>query len=269
MYTSHGHHIPGTPLDELQPLRQKCGGFALCAVCLRDAAKVLVASETHHHHILIALTPQNATEDQKKRNLLTNAIAWTLFGDENKEVVKVTQGEADIARVAAERCMVALREYERMMQETAEDESPLVAHARRELTLRGDDQRMIDCLTETVRAFASYGHSGGSASVAIPTLNHLLQFKNLTDLTDDPSEWMVVARDEETGKVVLWQSRRNAEAFSKDGGKTYSFVQQEEVHESALSGGQPGAATSDEHEREEPVESQVEEAPETPQEGVD
>lgn len=94
------------------------------------------------------------------------------------------------------------------------EDSNFVRHARRELELIGEDQDVIDWYLQVLTVFTSYGHSGGSASVAIPVLHELLQFHNLTPLTDDPSEWVEVGYD-------VWQNSRRGEAFSSDGGKTY------------------------------------------------
>lgn len=96
--------------------------------------------------------------------------------------------------------------------------SNLVNHARTELELIGEEPEFIEGYLKVIQAFVDMRHSGGSASVAIPTLNALLQFKNLKPLTDDPGEWNNVS--EQSG-YEMWQSRRNSEAFSDDGGKTY------------------------------------------------
>ena len=98
--------------------------------------------------------------------------------------------------------------------------SNLVEHAKRELALLGEEQETVDGLIKVIQAFADMGHSGGSASVAIPMINDLLQFKNLRPLTDDPNEWQSVYMGEES----CWQSNRNAEAFSHDHGKTYYLL---------------------------------------------
>jgi hypothetical protein len=95
--------------------------------------------------------------------------------------------------------------------------SNLVDHARYELELIEEDPEYIEGIVNVIQAFADMGHSGGSASVAIPTINELLQFNNLAPLTNNPDEWMKV--DDET-----WQSQRNPEAFSNDGGKTYYLL---------------------------------------------
>jgi hypothetical protein len=96
----------------------------------------------------------------------------------------------------------------------------LVEHARRELTLIGEDSETIEGYLKVVQAFSAMGHSGG-ASVAIPVLNQLFQFKNLAPLTDDPAEWMHHSEPVWGGKGGIWQNIRNSEAFSSDGGKTY------------------------------------------------
>lgn len=38
MYTSHGHHIPGTVLDDNPPPIARCGGPGLCDACSKEAA---------------------------------------------------------------------------------------------------------------------------------------------------------------------------------------------------------------------------------------
>jgi hypothetical protein len=98
--------------------------------------------------------------------------------------------------------------------------SNLVEHARTELNLIGEEPETIDGYLRVVQAFADMGHSGGSASVAIPVLHELLQFKNLRPLTDDPDEWFYHGPD----MGDCWQNKRNGEAFSNDGGKTYYLL---------------------------------------------
>lgn len=102
--------------------------------------------------------------------------------------------------------------------------SNLVNHARRELTLCGqaaEDPEYADSIVRAVEAFASYGHSGGSASVAVEQLTALLRFQNLSPLTNAPEEW----EDRSAiSSAPLWQNRRNHSAFSEDGGKTYFLL---------------------------------------------
>jgi len=100
--------------------------------------------------------------------------------------------------------------------------SRLVEHARTELALLGEDSEYAASLLAAVEGFASFdGHSGGSYLIGVEQLHALLQFRNLTPLTDDPAEWQ--DRSQETGQP-MWQSRRNLEAFSTDGGRTYTLL---------------------------------------------
>lgn len=105
-------------------------------------------------------------------------------------------------------------------------ESNLLAHAEREMQRAHVEEDVQPSLLQSVGAFASYGHSGGSASVCVPLLNDLLNFRALTPLTDDPAEWF--DQSEISGEPV-WQNIRDSEAFSYDGGKTY-WVLREERH---------------------------------------
>lgn len=102
--------------------------------------------------------------------------------------------------------------------------SNLVDHAKRELALAGNDDDFNQSIIKAVEAFSSFGHSGGSASVAIPMLNDLLNFRNLTPLTDDPDEWNHVSEDVWGEAGGVWQNQRNSEAFSNDGGTTYYLL---------------------------------------------
>lgn len=95
--------------------------------------------------------------------------------------------------------------------------SNLVAHARRELELIGEEPDVIKGYVKVIQAFADMGHSGGSAMVAIPTIGRLLRFENLAPLTDDPDDWIEVG-------FGMWQNRRCSRMFSEDGGKSYTDV---------------------------------------------
>ena len=102
--------------------------------------------------------------------------------------------------------------------------SNLVDHARHELELSGqtaEDPGYAASLVAAVAAFASYGHSGGSASIAREQLHKLLGFEALTPLTSDPDEWE--DRTEMSGQP-WWQNKRDPRAMSHDGGKTWWFV---------------------------------------------
>lgn len=106
----------------------------------------------------------------------------------------------------------------------------LVEHATVELIKLGEfdeDPAFAQSIVAAVAAFASYGHSGGSAGIAIHMLHDLLQYKNLSPLTDDPDEWCDVA--EYAPEQPLWQNRRRSDAFSYDGGKTYYTLEERDA----------------------------------------
>lgn len=105
-------------------------------------------------------------------------------------------------------------------------ESNLVAHARRELRIIGEDADTIRGLCRVVQAFADMGHSGGSAPHAIAYLERLLKYQPLSDLTDDPGEW-IDRHAEGMTLTPFWQSKRNPEAMSTDGGKTYYLLSEQ------------------------------------------
>ena len=96
-------------------------------------------------------------------------------------------------------------------------QSNLVQHAIRELDRIETDEDFKKSIIRAVRGFSSYGHSGGSAGVAIQVIHDLLQQKNLSPLTDDSKEWM---RHDDG----VWQNVRNGEAFSPNGGKHYYLL---------------------------------------------
>lgn len=102
--------------------------------------------------------------------------------------------------------------------------SNLVEHAKRELTLIDNDEEFNNSIIKAVEGFASYGHSGGSAGAGIHILYDLLNFKNLSPLTDDLKEWIQHTEDVVGVEGGVWQSRRNSEAFSNDRGKNYYLL---------------------------------------------
>ncbi len=104
-----------------------------------------------------------------------------------------------------------------------DEESNWEKHARRELGLLGEEPDVIECVCKTLRAWSTFGHSGGSHAALVPVLMELLQFHNLTPLTNDPAEWNHISEGT-AGQPNLWQSQRNSEAFSNDGGMTYYLV---------------------------------------------
>lgn len=108
--------------------------------------------------------------------------------------------------------------------------SSLTEHARRELTLIGEEPAVIDWCCRVIDEFASFGHSGSSAFHFAAVLYRLLQLQPLRPLTDDPAEWYDHG---EMSGTHLWQNRRDGTAFSEDGGKTYYLLSEREAAGSA------------------------------------
>lgn len=100
--------------------------------------------------------------------------------------------------------------------------SNLVDHAERELRAAGlldegsDYGGMVGAaVMKAVRSWAEEGHSGASHALALSLFTRVVDFKPLGPLTNSPDEWMEI----DSGK--LWQSTRDSEAFSEDGGVTF------------------------------------------------
>jgi hypothetical protein len=111
--------------------------------------------------------------------------------------------------------------------------SNLVDHARRELALIGEDDWLTNGVCKAIAAFADMGHSGFSAEHTTVVLEKLLRYQPLSPLTDDPTEWE--DRSEMSG-YPIWQNIRDSRATSKDGGKTYTLVDEEPLQHGS---GQP------------------------------
>lgn len=97
-------------------------------------------------------------------------------------------------------------------------------HAEREVRLAGlldkdsDYNGMVgEAVIELAETLGKQGHSGFSAMLTLAAFNEVAQFRNLTPLTNDPDEWNEVGEG-------MWQSKRNSEAFSKDGGATWYLL---------------------------------------------
>ena len=105
-----------------------------------------------------------------------------------------------------------------------EEESNLVAHARRELAALGNGPEVDDHVIEIVKIFAAAGHSGSSAAYTVSVIEALLSYKNLTPLTNNPDEWFFHGETVWGSADGVWQNKRCGEAFSNDGGKTYYLI---------------------------------------------
>lgn len=119
--------------------------------------------------------------------------------------------------------------FNTMQGEVPYEDGNFVRHAKRELDLAGEDDDITAWMVGVVREFARYGHSGGSIGPCMAMLNQLLKFKPLTPLTDDPDEWLHHGEEAWGGAGGIWQSMRDPEAFSTDGGATYYLLSEREA----------------------------------------
>lgn len=100
--------------------------------------------------------------------------------------------------------------------------SNLRDHAVREMQIAGVDEDIYGDMTskavlKMIDVFESEGHSGMSAGLVLSIFNRVIDFGNLTPLTNDPDEW--IQHDRGT-----WQSKRNSSAFSQDEGRSFYLV---------------------------------------------
>jgi hypothetical protein len=110
------------------------------------------------------------------------------------------------------------------LPDDSKEESNLVQHARHELKLIGEDFNATEWYIRVIKEYSRFGHSGGSAWATLQVLEELLRFRPLTELTDDPEEWLYHGADMWDGKNGVWQNKRDGRMFSEDGGKTYTCV---------------------------------------------
>lgn len=129
----------------------------------------------------------------------------------------------DTSNSTSEHYSILLRDY----TTEREENSNIMRHAKRELELWGGpgyspemDADFCSRILDVMRIFTSMGHSGLSASIFTGVTKALMDWENLTPLTDNPAEWVSLGARHFDGQV-MYQSSRRPEAFSTDGGKTY------------------------------------------------
>lgn len=101
----------------------------------------------------------------------------------------------------------------------------IMSHAKREMKIAGlfdvdsDYGGMTGhAVMRAVEVWSKEGHSGYSHALALRVFSKVVNLERLSPLTSWPEEWIEVCDGE------LWQSARESEAFSFDGGKTYYLL---------------------------------------------
>lgn len=118
--------------------------------------------------------------------------------------------------------------FESLYEEIVEvEESNLVAHARREFEIAGEEEVTIEAALKVVQAFADMGHSGASAVFFTDAFTKLFSYGVLTPVTNDPDEWEHVAEETWGEPGGIWQNKRASTCFSNDGGKTFYDIDED------------------------------------------
>ena len=97
--------------------------------------------------------------------------------------------------------------------------SDLSKHAIGELSLIKEDTKIILWYVSVIEAFNIMQLEPEASDHCVATLTQLLRYGNLAPLTDEPREWVRIGDE-------LWQSIRNRDAFSNNGGTTYKLYSQ-------------------------------------------
>ncbi|WP_432845959.1 hypothetical protein ACQPXB_35800 [Amycolatopsis sp. CA-161197] len=96
-------------------------------------------------------------------------------------------------------------------------------HAIYELAYQGITGTDATNITTIVGTFADYTDPDERAQILVK-VQTLLQFKPLSPLTSEPAQW--IDRSDLSGERELWQSKRDPDAWSHDGGVTYYMQSQ-------------------------------------------
>jgi len=101
-------------------------------------------------------------------------------------------------------------------------------HARAELMMLGKDKKTVQLYLDAVAAISDVLDVGDNFIEIMNNLTKVVYYQNISPLTDSPDEWMNVGAM--IGKELsMWQSARNPEAFSTDGGKTYYLLSERDM----------------------------------------
>lgn len=109
----------------------------------------------------------------------------------------------------------------------------LIEHAKSELQRAGldgpddpYDGMLGHAVFELIEVFSKQGHSGFSATLTCAIFKDLAEYKALTPITSDPSEWQLVSgpSTQFPDSKPQWQSTRQPNLFSHDGGETWYSV---------------------------------------------
>ena len=114
------------------------------------------------------------------------------------------------------------------------ESSRLYEHAKNELDLAGmfdsqEDAVLAEHIMQLIDLFSDFGHSGSTGDYVVEVFSLLTNWRPLTSLTNDPNEWLKIEYPRPELVSELWQSKRQSNAFSHDGGETFYIVDEPET----------------------------------------
>lgn len=89
-------------------------------------------------------------------------------------------------------------------------------HAIVELSLIKEEPKIVLWYVSVLEAYNAMNLTEEASDHCLRTLNRLIRYENLAPLTDEPLEWVKVGDN-------IWQSIRNYDAYSNNGGKTFKL----------------------------------------------
>jgi len=94
--------------------------------------------------------------------------------------------------------------------------SAMSKHAIVELSLIKEEPKVVLWYVSILEAYNAMNLTEEASDHCLETLTRLIRYENLAPLTDEPLEWVKVGDD-------IWQSIRNYDAYSNNGGKTFKL----------------------------------------------
>jgi hypothetical protein len=94
--------------------------------------------------------------------------------------------------------------------------SAMSKHAIVELSLIKEEPKIMLWYVSVLEAYNIMQLTEEASDHCLETLTRLIRYENLAPLTDEPLEWVKVADS-------MWQSIRNYDAYSNNGGKTFKL----------------------------------------------
>src|SRR5689334_13014852 len=137
----------------------------ICRPCSSRLMKILWRLSTRRlsgvrsmddHIMLVFDIPRKALQISKDLGNKLNDVHGTFKNFPDVRIIQVTGSTAEY--------------ISDVLKPESEEESGSVTHARRELALIGNDEDFNRSIINAIKGFNSYGHSGGSAAVAVPML---------------------------------------------------------------------------------------------------